>query len=364
MSKPYLHLEYAPQAPQAPINHAVGVTSFSRDASEPIELAAQWAPLGRVMKRKPEDELTPESTVNGRWKQTQINQRRKKITETVTLKSRPGIGALHPVFSGIARDPAVSTPDRERSPQMSVCNRGLLPVALPYPEDSENLVPGTLAYFYQDPKDKCHTTLIGNKGIPTAQADSPLHSKTKDVVGTVLSCGKRQHAVVHLHPLSNRSLKRFTTMITNGPHMNEGTVSDRIRAALTTGPATGANNHRILAVSSGYGSVIVGIVRQAATLDGLPEDGYKHMLRINIGTAIGGKSWLDTETTAGSVAPAKPATGAKAEAFKASWTKRSAFASTELPSGGAPAPVKKKADVPSKAKSGTTSKRPRSKPKK
>lgn len=360
MSKPYLHLEFAPQAPQAPINHAVGVTSFSMDASEPIELAAQWAPLGRVMKRKPEDELTPESTVNGRWKQTQINQRRKKITETVTLKSRPGIGALHPVFSGIARDPAVSTPDRERSPQMSVCNRGLLPVALPYPEDSENLVPGTLAYFYQDPKDKCHTTLIGNKGIPTAQADSPLHSKTKDVVGTVLSCGKRQHAVVHLHPLSNRSLKRFTTMITNGSHMTEGTVSGRIRTALTTGPNPVADHHRILAVSSGYGSV----ANEAATLDGLPADGYKHMLRINIGTAIGGHAWLELDKTGDSVAPAKPAANAEAKDFKASWTKRSAFASTELPSGGAPAPVTKKADVPSKAKSGTTSKRPRSKPKK
>ena len=64
MSKPYVHLEFAPQAPQAPINHAVGVTTYTKDNSEPIELAAQWAPLGRVMKRKPEDELTPESTVN------------------------------------------------------------------------------------------------------------------------------------------------------------------------------------------------------------------------------------------------------------------------------------------------------------
>lgn len=357
MSKPYLHLEFAPQAPQAPINHAVGVTTYTKDNSEPIELAAQWAPLGRVMKRKPEDELTPESTVNGRWKQTQINQRRKKITETVTLKSRPGIGALHPVFSGIARDPAVSTPDRERSPQMSVCNRGLLPVALPYPDDSENLVPGTLAYFYQDPKDKCHATLIGNKGIPTAQAGSPLHSKTKDVVGTVLSCGKRQHAVVHLHPLSNRSLKRFTTMITNGPHMNQGSVSDRIRAALTTEPVNTTNDHRIVAVSSGYGSVTGG-----QKLDRLPADGYKHMLRINIGTAIGGHAWLELDRTGDSVAPAKPAdAGFKP---KASWTKRSAFASTELPSGGAPAPVKKKVAGPPKAKSGAPSKRPRAKPKK
>jgi hypothetical protein len=285
MARPYSHLQYAPQAPQAPINHAVGVTSYTKDSSDPVVLAAQWAPLGRSLKRTADDSLIRDAAIDGPWTQTQICQRRKLITETVAVKSKPKSKAAVLSFSGVARDPTVSTPDRERSPQMAVSNRGLVPVALPYRDDDKTLVPGTLVYFANDSVDQCHGTLRGNKGIPI-NMNTNSFSRTKDTVGTVLSCGPSQHAVVHLHPLSQRSLKTFKDMLLNSTPDNNQTVHDR------AGGAT---------------------IKQT--------DG-KHMVRINLGYACG-VNQTDMLTTA------PTGTGAP-------WTKRSAF--TAVPTGGAPAP--------------------------
>lgn len=298
MLSPYAHLEFAPQAPQAPINHAVGVTCYTEDKKDPVELAAQWAPLGRVMKRKAgTDELYRTDAFNGTWKQSHIGQRRKLISETVALKTRTGTKLSsneHLAFTGIARDPRVSTPDRERSPQMSVANRGFLPVALPYLDDAKTLVPGTLAYFSQDIQSKCHGTLAGNKGTPTASSACAKLSMTLDTVGTVLSCGSRQHAMVHLHPLSTRSLKTFQKLVVNSECT--GTVFTRVRSALTSGASS-------------------------KTAD------EKHILRINLEFAATGST--------------KKVSGTK---DKTSWTKRTGFAATVPTMGaGAPAPPKKPA---------------------
>lgn len=342
MAEPYAHLEFAPQAPQAPINHAVGVTSYAEDSKDQLKLAAQWAPLGRVMnKRAASDELTRNNAVNGTWTQTQICQRRKKISETVTLKTKKtATGGDHFVFAGIARDPAVSTPDRDRSPQMSVCNRGLIPAALPYLDDEKQLTPGTLAYFdHNDTTTKCHGTLAGNQGVPTSNKGSPLLSSTKDVVGTVLSCGKRQHAMIHLHPLSNRSFKRFTTIITNGVHAAGTTIAQRVLSAFTTAPAGNATG-RFYAGGDGFGQAKDAAGTDLAlSLDPngggqiVDDNSYKHVLRINIGLAVGGETLAKTANTL----------TIGATTGSAAWTKKAAFATTLPTTGGAPRPVAAKA---------------------
>lgn len=298
MDSAYRHLEFAPQAPQAPITHAVGVTSYTEDREEPVELAAQWAPLGRVMKRSAETELyRNDDAVNGSWSQTQISQRRKKVSETVTIKTKKqALGASVLRFSGIARDPNVSTPDRDRSPQMAVSNRGFVPVALPYIDDAKTLRPGTLAYFTQESATKCHATLNGNSGQPVSAIAEPL-SKTMDAVGTVLSCGDRQHAMVHLHPLSKDSFLKFAKLIVKS-EPNKMSVAARI----TEATAVAASD------------------RDFTT-------NQKHMIPINLRFAAEGSA------AGGGDMPAKSVKGA-------AWTKRAAFTTTTapVPSSGAPAP--------------------------
>ena len=301
MDSAYQHLEVAPQAPQAPSTHAVGVTSYTEDRKEPVKLAAQWAPLGRVMKRNAETQLyRNDDAVNGSWSQTQISQRRKVVSETVTIKTKKQVlGESVLRFSGIARDPNVSTPDRDRSPQMAVSNRGFVPVALPYINDAKTLRPGTLAYFTQESAIRCHATLSGNGGQPVSANANPL-SKTMDAVGTVLSCGERQHAMVHLHPLSKDSFLKFEKLLCKaGP--DKMSVADRIKNATAVGAT-----YRTFATDQ------------------------KHMIPINLRFAAGGS------TVGGGDMPTKSNKGA-------AWTKRAAFTTTTAPvlpkpSGGAPAP--------------------------